>query len=39
MMPGWKAFNKNKDEMKNNLLICLKRKMHDECIFSAMTYR
>ena len=29
---GWKAFNENKDILTSNAPICLKRKLHNQCI-------
>ena len=35
---GWKSFNDNKDILKSNIPLSLKRKLYNQCILPAMTY-
>ena len=35
---GWKTFGINKDVLKSNLPMCLKRKVYNACVIPAMTY-
>src|SRR5271156_2729767 len=34
----WIAFNKNRDIMKSKLPMCLKRKVYNQCVLTAMIY-
>ena len=38
IIAGWVAFNKYRDIMKSKIPICLKRKVYNQCVLTAMTY-
>ena len=38
IVAGWTAFNKNRDIMKSKVPMCLKRKVYNQCVLTAMTY-
>ena len=35
---GWSALGKFNDIMKNNMPVCMKRRVFDQCILPSMTY-
>ena len=37
ILAGWAAYAKNRDIVKSNLAICLKRQVYYSCVLSAMT--
>jgi Reverse transcriptase (RNA-dependent DNA polymerase) len=38
IVAGWIAFNKNRDIMQSKVPMCLKRKVYNQCVLTAMTY-
>lgn len=36
---GWNAFGKNTITLKSNMTLCLKRKVLNQCILPALTYK
>lgn len=38
IVAGWMAFNKNRDILKSSVPMCLKRKVYNQCVMTAMTY-
>jgi hypothetical protein len=39
IVAGWAAFNRSRDIMKSKMPVCLKRKVYNQCVLGAMTYR
>ena len=38
IVAGWIVFNKNRDIMQSKVPMCLKRKVYNQCVLTAITY-